>query len=285
MRLHFTLRFVLAFLFVAAFHLLARGDTVGDYLQKGRRALMNKQADKAVELAGKAIALDPKDARGYLLRGSAYEALRQHDKAITDFTRCLERDPQCAAAYDQRGSEQFILGHIKESLDDFDKFLELQPKAAPGHWKRGISLYYARRYKDGRKQFKAGDRIFADDVENAVWHFLCNAKIQGIDKARAEMLKIGTDKRVPLMKIYDLFLGKCKPADVLAAAEAGDVPADLRKQQFFYAHLYLGLYYDALGDKRKALEHMNLAAGQYRLGYMGDVAHVHAELLRTEVKK
>jgi lipoprotein NlpI len=277
--------FALVLLVVAASAMAANGDTVDDYLQQASRALKNHEADKAVELADKAIAADPKDARGYLLRGAGHEVLRQHDKAIADFTRCLERDPKAAAAYDHRGSEHFILGHIQESLDDFDKFLQLQPKAAPGHWKRGISLYYARRYEDGRKQFKDGDKIFANDVENAVWHFLCNAKLQGIDKARAEMLKIGKDNRVPLMEVYDLFLGKCKPADVLAAAQAGDVPAELRNQQLFYAHLYLGLYFDALGDKRKALEHMSLAGGKHRLGYMGDVAHVHAELLRKEGKK
>jgi lipoprotein NlpI len=277
-------RFVLTLLVASGFAVLARGDTVEDYLQQARRALLNKEAVKAVELAGKAIDADPRDARGYLLRGSAYEALRQHDKAIADFTRCLQRDPQRADAYDHRGSEQFILGHIKESLDDFDKYLELRPKAAPGHWKRGIALYYAGRYEDGRQQFKAGDQVFANDVENAVWHFLCSAKVNGLDKARADMLRIGKDDRVPLMEVYDLFQGKSKPADVLASAEAGDVPAALRKQQLFYAHLYLGLYHDALGDK-KALEHLNLAAGKYRLGYMGDVAHVHAELLRGERKK
>ncbi|MHB1426682.1 MAG: tetratricopeptide repeat protein [Gemmataceae bacterium] len=285
MRSHLIPRFALTLPVVLVAVVLARGDTVEDYLKQGRRALMNKDAGKAVELAGKAIAADPKDARGYLLRGSGYEALRQHDQAMADFTRCLERDPKRAEAYDHRGSEQFILGHIKESLDDFDKFLELRPKAAPGHWKRGIALYYTGRYEDGRKQFKDGDKIFANDVENAVWHFLCNAKLQGMDKARADMLKIGKDDRVPMMLVYDLFLGKCKPADVLAAAEADEVPVELRKQQLFYAHLYLGLYYDAVGDKPKAWRHMSQAADKYRLGYMGDVAHVHAELLRNETKK
>jgi len=285
MRPHFSSRFALALLVAGVSVLLARGDSVEDYLKQANRALENKEADKAVKLAGKAIAADAKDARGYLLRGVGYEMLRQYDKAIADFTRCLERDPKRAEAYDHRGSEQFILGHIKESLDDFDKFLKLQPKAAPSHWKRGISLYYAGRYEAGRQQFKDGDKVFANDVENAVWHFLCNAKVKGIDKARSEMLKIGKDDRVPMMKAYDLFLGKCKPADVLAAAEAGDVPAEKRKERLFYAHLYLGLYYDALGDKGKTLEHMNLAAGKYRLGYMGDVAHVHAELLRKDAKK
>ncbi len=95
------------------------------------------------------------------------------------------------------------------------------------------------------------------------------------------MLKIGKDTRVPMMEVYDLYLGKRKPAEVLAAAESGEVPAELRKEQRFYAHLYLGLYYDATGDKKKALEHLTLAEGKYRIGhYMGDVAHVHAELLR-----
>lgn len=278
-------RFVFVLLVAGVSVLMVRGGSVEDYLQQARGALMAKDADKAIELADKAIDADPKDARGYFLRGIGYEMLRQHDKAIADFSRCLQRNPKPAEAYDHRGSERLIVFRFEEAVNDFDKFLKLQPKAAPGHWKRGIALYYVGRYEDGRKQFKDGEKIFANDVENAIWHFLCNAKLKGIDKARDEMLPIGKDDRVPMMKAYDLFLGKCKPADVLAAAEAGDVSAELRKQQFFYAHLYLGLYYDALGDKRKALEHMSLAAGKYRLGYMGDVAHVHAEWRLSPRKK
>ena len=66
------------------------------------------------------------------------------------------------------------------------------------------------------------------------------------------MLKVGKDDRVPMMVVYDLFLGKCKPADVMAAAEAGECAAERRKQQLFYAHLYLGLYYDVVGDKTQS---------------------------------
>jgi lipoprotein NlpI len=282
---HRLYRVVLAALVAAAVVPLARGDGIEDYLQQAQRALMKKDANKALEWANKAIDADAKDSRGYLLRGGAYAALRQHDKAIADFTKCLELDPKRALAYQHRGSEQFKLGHIRESLADFDAYLQRNPKAAPGHWQRGIALYYAGRFADGRKQFQDGEKVFPDDVENAVWHFLCNAKIKGIDKARGYVLKIGKDKRVPMMEVYDLFLGKCKPADVLAAAEAGDVAAALRKQQRFYAHLYLGLYYDATGDKRKALEHLALAEDKYRVDhFMADVAHVHAEFLRKEAK-
>jgi lipoprotein NlpI len=120
-------------------------------------------------------------------------------------------------------------------------------------------------------------------VENAVWHFLCAARADGMEKARASMLKIGKDSRVPLMKVYDLFHGDAKPEDVLAAARAGDPSDKERNDRLFYAHLYLGLYFDATGDKKQALEHMTLAAHKHTISeYMGDVARVHEQLLLKE---
>ncbi len=105
-------------------------------------------------------------------------------------------------------------------------------------------------------------------------------------KARQSLLRIGHDKRVPLMKVYDLFAGKAKPADVLAAAKEGKPARDELKMRLFYAHLYLGLYYEALGDKKLTLEHMTKAADDYPVGgYMWDVARVHRELRRQKAGK
>jgi lipoprotein NlpI len=127
--------------------------------------------------------------------------------------------------------------------------------------------------------------VDTNDVENAVWHFLCVARKDGLAKARTSLLKIGKDKRVPMMQVYDLYRGALKPADVLAAAEAGEVAPPERRQRLFYAHLYLGLYYDATGDRKRALGHITEAAGKYRIPhYMGDVARVHEALLRKERK-
>ena len=223
--------------------------------------------------------------RGHLLRGTFREALSQHAEAVADFTACLALDPACAEALDRRGSELFKLGHLAEALADFDRSVKLRPEAAPGHWKRGIALYYAGRYDEGRRQFEGYEKVDTNDVENAVWHFLCVARQDGPEKARARVLKIGRDARVPMMQVYDLYRGELKPADVLAAAEAGEAPAAERAARLFYAHLYLGLYFEVQGDKRQALEHMALAAGKYRIGhYMGDVARVHEAMLRKERK-
>ncbi len=145
---------------------------------------------------------------------------------------------------------------------------------------RGISLYYAGRYEDGRKQFAGYEKVDTNDVENAVWHYLCNVRLVGRDKARAALLKIGIDKRVPMMLVYKMFKGEVKPDEVLAAVEADKVSDVQRQQRRFYAHLYLGLWYESEGDKKKALEHLKQAATTYRIGhYMGDVAKVHADML------
>jgi lipoprotein NlpI len=125
--------------------------------------------------------------------------------------------------------------------------------------------------------------VDTNDVENAVWHYLCNARAAGVEKARAGLLKIGKDRRVPMTEVYALFAGKAKPEDVLTAARAGDPRGEELKRRLFYAHLYLGLYYETEGDKKKAREHITKAADDYRIGhYMGDVAVVHRDLLKKE---
>ena len=51
----------------------------------------------------------------------------------------------------------------------------------------------------------------------------------------------------------------------------------------FYAHLYIGLYAEALGNKASALEHIKAAADERFAmgGYMHSVAKIHlARLLR-----
>lgn len=265
--------------------LQARGETAAGFRKQATAALGKGDATAALRLANKALGLDPKDAGAYFVRGEAHEALFQHDEAVADYDRCLKLDPKRAEAYNRRGSEQFKRGRVAESLADFDRYLKLRPEDAPGHWKRGISLYYVGRYADGRRQFEGYEKVDTNDVENAVWHFLCAARESGLAKARVSILKIGKDRRVPMMQVYDLYRGALKPADVLAAASAGDVRAAERRQRLFYAHLYLGLYYGVTGDRKKALEHMTLAAGKYRIThYMGDVAWVHEQLLRKEQK-
>jgi len=183
--------------------------------------------------------------------------------------------------WQRRGEEYFRNSEFAKSVADFDRYLQLAPDQKPYHWQRGISLYYAGRFEDGRRQFESHQTVNPNDVENAVWHFLCVARRDGIDKARASLIEITRDGRVPMMEVLGMYRGKTQPEEVLAAAQRGTPARNELRGRLFYAHLYLGLYFDAIGDSTKARDHIFKAAGEFAEDhYMGDVARVHAKRLR-----
>jgi lipoprotein NlpI len=164
-----------------------------------------------------------------------------------------------------------------ESARLFDQLVEAVPSAEPELWQRGLALYYADRFADGRAQFELHRTVNPNDVENPAWHFLCVAKLEGVEAARAKLLPVGEDSRVPMKEILELFSGRGNQAAVLQAAGQGE--GEVRKNQLCYAHLYLGLFHEAAGNAEKAREHITQAAGPYRMDHsMGKVAVMHAKL-------
>jgi lipoprotein NlpI len=182
---------------------------------------------------------------------------------------------QRPAAIFERAVADFLAGRIPESVAGFDTVARLDPDRAPQLWQRGIALYYAGRYKDCRLQFESHRTVNPNDVENAAWHFLCVARAESPQSARAALLPVGPDARAPMRQVYDMFRGTLMPGAVIAAA--GDRP-----DAQFYAHLYVGLYAEALGNKDLALEHIKAAADdRFALGgYMHDVARIHLNILQ-----
>ncbi len=214
------------------------------------------------------------------------DAAGKFAEAVADYTKLITLDPAAGQLWHLRGCSQFKAGKIAESIADFDKYIALVPKAKVSHWQRGISYYYAGRWDDGIAQFEGYQSFDSNDVENAVWRFMCMARKDGIAKARNSILKIGDDKRVPMRQVYDLYAGKLKVDDVMAAAKAGAPSKDLLNRQLFYAHLYVGIYHELEGSKKLALEHLQKAAAEHRIGhYMWDVARVHRDLLRKQLEK
>jgi lipoprotein NlpI len=258
----------------------ACADEPREMLTDAKVALKKKDFAQAIKLADQVLAKDASSAAAHQVRGMAQLEMRQFDKAVADLTKSIELDPQATTAFDQRGIAYFKMAKIRESLADFDKYIELVPMAAAAHWRRGLTLYYADEFAKGVAQFTTSDKEEPNDVENAVWHFLCNARVQGLEKARGEMLKVAKDPRGPyFMKIYDLFLAKAKPEEVLAAAEAGEANKELRQEQRFYANYYIGMYYESISEPKKSLEYLKTAVEKYPIGhYMMDVARVHIKL-------
>jgi lipoprotein NlpI len=174
-----------------------------------------------------------------------------------------------------RAVDEFEQGRFTASASTFDQLARLISDEAPQLWQRGIALYYAGRYADCRRQFESHRTVNPDDVENAAWHFLCVAREQGPEKARAALLPVGPDPRAPMREVYRMFQGAMTAEEVLHAA--GERPSGQ-----FYAHLYIGLYSEALGRKDLALKHIKEAASDRYApvgGYMHMVAGVHLKTL------
>ena len=212
-------------------------------------------------------------------------ALGQPAKKTNSFSReeaaysaKLKIEPNNANLYHQRGVVRFFQLKVTDSLADFDKFIEMRPNREPFHWQRGLVHYYTGKYEAGRRQFESHQTVNTQDVENAVWHYLCVSKIDGVKAAQEQFIKITSDRRVPLKEIHALFAGKGTEQQVLDAIKVSDPIPDALVRNQFYGHLYLGLYFEAQGNSKKATDYIAKAAkGHEAQGYMGQVARVHYE--------
>jgi lipoprotein NlpI len=211
--------------------------------------------------------------------------------AVRLATEAIDADDKFAAAFYLRGREHFRLGLVSESVSDFDRYIELQPAAASRQWERGIACYYAKQFEKGAKQFELYQTYHDNDVENSVWRYLCMVPTEGIEKARATILPIRDDRRVPMMQVFELYRGQTTPDEVLAACRR-DVPdPETLAGRLFYAHLYLGLYYEVAGEKELAHKYISLAADEklaensYINGYMWDVARIHFARMKNAAKE
>ncbi|MBN8249890.1 MAG: tetratricopeptide repeat protein [Verrucomicrobia bacterium] len=234
----------------------------------------------AIALASEAISAEPKDPRLWNFRAQMRAILGDSGGAIADFGEALRLAPDSATLHQERAIVQFKAGRIPESLEDFDRANTLDPQRAAQNWQRGLALYYARRYADGRKQFELHRSVNPNDVENAVWHFACVARLEGLEAARAALMEIRGDSRIPMAEVHDLFAGEAEVEDVLETARAEEAGTPARAMAEFYAWLYLGLYHDLHGRHDAALNSLREAVKFAQPGdYMGDVARIHLQLL------
>ena len=204
-----------------------------------------------------------------LLDRGEYAKAAEKAKAAADLTK---DSPMIL----QRSAEiLYLSGHTKESLPLFDRVVQLVPEAAPQNWQRGIALCSAGKFAEGAKQFETHHTVNPDDVENSAWYFLCIAKTQGIDAARKTVIPSRGDGRQPMMSVLQMLQQKLEPEQVLAAAEANTPEGEQRRRAQFYAALYVGLYFDSLGDAQQAAKYLKQSLSYGDSGYMVDTARVY----------
>lgn len=102
----------------------------------------------AVELAEKAVALDPNDAGSFYFLGTILAYDRRWPESDAAFARALEIDPNHADTWAALSDMSVLGGRISESLEQIDKALRLNPY--PACWylcHLGQAQYAARDYQ------------------------------------------------------------------------------------------------------------------------------------------
>ena len=187
-------------------------------------------------------------------------------------------EPDSARISFDLGAARFRSGDMAGSVAAFERVAALEAHARAQLWQLGISQYYARDFAGCAALFELHRTVNPQDVENSVWHFLCVAATRGFGAARTGLIPIDRDGRVPMMEVFALFGGSGSVQEVLDAADIA-VSAGGGKGPEFYAHLYLGLYYEAAGDAAKSRVHITRAVQLKQSGnYMWQVARVHQTL-------
>ena len=242
-------------------------------------ALRAGDAEQATRIATRILESDPGALREALwIRANALQLLGRYPAAVTDYGRLVELDPAQPGFLLDLGGAAFKAGDMTASIQAFDRAAQLDRSLEPQLWQRGIAHYYAGRFDDGAQQFELHRTVNPRDVENSVWHFLCVAASEDFDAARAALIPVEGDSRVPMTEVLALFRGTGSAEDVESAADRA-TSAGRGGGPSFYAELYLGLFYEARGDAARSAEHIaNAVRQQQPRNYMWHVARVHQEL-------
>ena len=212
------------------------------------------------------------------------EMIATFEKSRTEADDALAKEPSSAEWLTRRGDARLFLGDAKGAVADFEKEIAIDPSHDAPHWRLGIAYHFAGDFAKSARQFEKYHAYDGRDRENGVWHFLANARVTGIEKARAAMLGYTRFDREPFPALYEMFAGKKSGADVLAEMEKKGLGEDALVM--FFAHYYVGLNDDLLGHRDAARGHLAQAVAlalksgaRGGPGYMGQVARLHCEAM------
>ena len=204
-------------------------------------------------------------------------------------TRALEETPGSVNLLSRRGDMRQFLGRFKDATADYEKMIELDPSQDAPHWRLGIAYYFTGAFEKGSRQFEKYHAYDNRDRENGVWKFLCQARAQGLEAARKELLVYTRFDRHPFPALYEMLEGKKPPQQVLDESKE---QAKQNPQVAFFAKYYVGVYKDLLGEKTEGAKLVREAvaiftpetAGNGGPGYMWQVARLHAAQIEQPSK-
>ena len=191
----------------------------------------------------------------------------------------------------REGMDAILQGQIKKALNLLDAAYYLFPEKRPQLWQRGIACYYGGHYEEGAAQFELDMEVNGCDVEEVLWHFICNCKLWGFSaaKERGFLQLCGDITIAPMKDVLEMFEGRKCVADVIQAATSTPdqqlpyIESYNGTNALAYAHFYCGMYCDVIGDINAALAHFEKAADFNSPDFIGKLMKYHRELYKLTV--
>jgi tetratricopeptide (TPR) repeat protein len=149
--------------------------------------------DQAVELIGRAIAIDPNRPDAHYNRGTALLALQRLEPALASYDKAVGLNPGYLEAWANRGSVLLELARFDQALVSYDKVIGLRPNDAAAHHNRGVALEALERFGDAAESY---GRAIALKPDYAEAHANLGVALEAL--ARFEEALASYDKAVAL---------------------------------------------------------------------------------------
>ncbi len=159
--------------------------------------------DRALDLALKAVRLDPGESRCHQYLAQTCRFRGEFDQALVHFRRAMALNPNDATGLVLMGSALTAEGHAAEGSEMIRQAMLLNPFHPTWYWQElAVSLYAARRYEEALEANQHGSE------QSKFWYLArmaaCLAQLGRLDEARAnaaEVLRRKPDFRTSAVKL------------------------------------------------------------------------------------
>jgi len=177
-----------------------------------------KWIEKASAAVGKALALDPNLAEGYVSRGYLLWSRANgwsHERAVSDYRHALELNPNLAEAHHQLANVYNHVGLLDKAGEEIKRAIALDPLNTGIRFRVGINLLYQGKYEESLVELRDSEKFLPP-----FWAFQMSFALQHLGRQREAQEKIET-----LLKANPSDTGGSLTAmQAMLAADAGDVP-------------------------------------------------------------
>ena len=112
-------------------------------------AFQTQNYQRAVDLIGKAIEINPNNADFYSNRGIALKELKRLDEAVASYDRAIRIKPDFAEAHNNRGNALTELRQLAAAVESYDRAISIKPDHAKAHYYKSSALLMGGEFANG----------------------------------------------------------------------------------------------------------------------------------------